>query len=113
MSEKLEGKLTFEECTRYLKNCRNNASPGSSGFTGAFFKMFWKNLSSFTVNSLNYAYENGELSVTQKHGVIILLPKGTKDKRYLNNWRAISLLNTTYKILSGTLAERLKPTLPF
>ena len=113
MSEKLEGKLTVEECTRYLKNCRNNASPGSSGFTGAFFKMFWKNLSSFTVNSLNYAYEKGELSVTQRHGVIILLPKGTKDKRYLNNWRAISLLNTTYKILSGTLAERLKPTLPF
>ena len=45
-------------------------------------------------------------------GVIILLPKPDKDKRYLSNWRPISLLNQSYKILSGALAERLKPVLP-
>ena len=52
------------------------------------------------------------MSVSQKLGVIILLPKPNKDKALLSNWRPISLLNQCYKILSGVLAERLKPTLP-
>lgn len=112
MSNSLEGLLTIAECTRYLKKCRNNASPGSSGFTGSFYKLFWRNISQFTVNALNFAYTHGELSVTQKLGIIVLLPKGSKDKRYLGNWRPISLLNTSLKILSGALAERIKPTLP-
>ena len=94
-----------------MKMCRTDASPGSSGFTGGFFKLFWRNLKYFVVNSLNYAFETGNLSVSQKLGIIILLPKPEKDKRYLANWRPISLLNHVYKILSGALAERLKPTL--
>ena len=108
---KLEGKLTIEEATRYIKKCRADASPGSSGFTGGFYKLFWRNLKHHVVNSLNYAYESGNLSITQKLGIIILLPKPEKDKRFLANWRPISLLNHVYKILSGALAERIKPAL--
>ena len=110
-AERLEGKISIEEATKYMKQCRLDASPGSSGFTGGFYKFFWRNLKHFIVNSLNYAYETGNLSITQKLGVIILLPKPEKDKRYLTNWRPISLLNHVYKILSGVLTERLKPTL--
>ena len=94
-----------------FKKCRSDASPGSNGFTGAFYKVFWRNLKGFVVDSLNHAYETGNLSISQKLGIIILLPKPAKDKRYLSNWRPITLLNQTYKILSGALAERLKPVL--
>ena len=107
-----EGLITIQEITKYIKTCRADASPGSSGFTGGFFKMFWRNLKIFILNSLNYAFDSGSLSVTQKLGVIILLPKPEKDKQRLGNWRPISLLNTTYKMLSGALAERLKRVLP-
>ena len=110
-AEKLEGEISLDEATKYMKQCRSDASPGSSGFTGGFYKFFWRNLKHFIVNSLNYAYETGNLSVTQKLGVIILLPKPEKDKHYLANWRPISLLNHVYKILSGVLTERLKPVL--
>ena len=109
---KLEGTLDIEEATKYMKTCRSDASPGSSGFTGGFYKMFWRNLKVFIVNSLNYAYETGNLLISKKLGIIILLPKPDKDKRFLANWRPISLLNHIYKILSGALAERLKPALP-
>ena len=109
---KLEGILTVDEATKYMKTCRGDASPGSSGFTGNFYKFFWRNLKGFIVESLNFAYQTGNLSITQKLGIIILLPKPNKDKKLLSNWRPISLLNHVYKILSGALAERLKPMLP-
>ena len=109
---KMEGHLSLIEATAYMKKCRSDASPGSSGFTGGFYKMFWRNLKQFIVNSLNFAYETGNLSISQKLGIIILLPKPDKDKKLLSNWRPISLLNHIYKILSGALAERIKPALP-
>ena len=108
----VEGLVCIEEATQYMKKCRADASPGSSGFTGGFYKCFWRNLKHSLIKSFNHGYENGNLSITQKLGVIILLPKPNKDKTLLSNWRPISLLNHSYKILSGVLAERLKPTLP-
>ena len=108
----MEGLITLKEATDYMKKCRADASPGSSGFTGGFYKLFLRNMKIFIVNSLNFAYESGNLSLSQKLGIIILLPKPQKDKKLLSNWRPITLLNHIYKILSGTLAERLKPALP-
>ena len=40
-------------------------------------------------------------------GIINLIPKKEKDLRFLKNWRPVSLLNTDYKILAKTLANRL------
>ena len=40
-------------------------------------------------------------------GVISLLPKGNKDRTFLKNWRPITLLECSYKLLSGVLAARL------
>ena len=63
---KMEGLLSLNEATAYMKKCRSDASPGSSGFTGGFYKMFWRSLKQFIVNSLNFAYETGNLSISQK-----------------------------------------------
>ena len=38
--EKMEGLLTTDELTKYLKKTKNNTAPGSSGFTNEFFKFF-------------------------------------------------------------------------
>ena len=57
--------------------------------------------------------DRGELSYTQKQGVITLLHKGNElDKDDLNNWRPITLTNTDYKILAKVLAERLSGVIP-
>lgn len=60
---------------------------------------------------MNFAYSVGELSITQKQGVITCIPKGDKDKLYLKNWRPISLLNVAYKIASSSIAFRIKNNL--
>jgi exonuclease III len=108
----LEGKITLEEASWALKNMKNGKSPGSDGFSGEFFKVFWSRLGDFVVRSLNEGFVKGELSTTQKEGVIICIPKGDKDREFIKNWRPISLLNVVYKIASACLANRLKAVLP-
>ena len=108
---KMERIITTEELTNYLKKTKNNVSPGSSGFTNEFFKYFWIDLKFFITKAINFGYEMGMLSVTQRLGIITLIPKGDKDKTLLKNWRPLTLLNSLYKLISGCLAERMKPHL--
>ena len=107
-----EGLLTLEECTNSLKQFMNNKTPGSDGFTIEFYRFFWPAIGPIMVDSFNYAFENGEMSISQKRGILSLIPKKDKDKKYLKNWRPISLLNNDYKIVTKTLALRLEKVLP-
>ena len=107
-----EGKITMSELYLVLKNMKNGKSPGTDGFTAEFYKFFWSDMKFLVLNSLNEYFEKDELSVTQKQGIIALLPKGVKPRQYIKNWRPISLRNVNYKLLSGVLASRLKKVLP-
>ncbi len=108
----LEGKIDLEEASFALKNMPNNKSPGSDGFTVEFFKVFWRRLCAFVVRAINDGFEKGELSSTQKEGLIVCIPKGDKPREFIQNWRPISLLNVVYKIGSASIANRLKGVLP-
>ena len=41
------------------------------------------------------------------------MPKGNKSRKFLKNWHPISLLNTSYKIISSCIAVRIKKTLNY
>ena len=88
-----EGLLTLEECTKSLKQFMNNKTPGSDGFTIEFCRFFWNAVGPIMVDSFKYAFENGEMLISQKRYIISLIPKKDKDKKYLTNWRPISPLN--------------------
>ena len=90
---------------------KSEKSPGLDGYTAEFYKFFWIDIGIFVLRSINYGYENGSLSVTQKQGVITCLPKQDKDRNYLKNWRPISLLNVVYKLASSVIANRMKTVL--
>ena len=111
-SEKLEGLLSYAEISDTLLHMKNDKSPGLSGFSADFFKVFWKQLGYFVLRSLNYGYQMGNLSITQKQGIITCIPKENKPKQFLKNWRPLTLLDTVYKIASGSIAKRLKLVLP-
>ena len=61
----IEGYIIEYECACALRDMNNNKSPGSDGITTEFFKIFWNDLKSFYVNSLNYSFENGSLTTLQ------------------------------------------------
>ena len=108
----LNGPITVEEASVILKQFSNNKSPGTSGFTVEFFKVFWRQLSHFIVRAMNYSCEIDALPNTLTQGIITCIPKSGKDKMFLKNWRPISLLNVTYKIFSGIIARRIRSVLP-
>ena len=73
--------------------------------------MFWKTLGHFIVRSINCGFNKGKLSVTQREGIITCIPKDNKTRHLIKNYRPISLLICTYKIVSGVIAHRIKGTL--
>ena len=107
-----EGLLTDGECQKALKDFQKNKTPGNDGLTAEFYVFFWDKLGKIMVDSFNYGFQKGELSITQRQGIIRLIPKKDKNLQYLNNWRPISLLNVDYKIATKALALRLKKVLP-
>ena len=52
------------------------------------------------------------LITSQRQAVITLIEIKDKDKRFIKNWRPISLLNVDYKIISNVFSARLKKVLP-
>ena len=107
-----DGKLTVDECYKSLQLFESNKSPGNDGLTVEFYRGFWNILGNLMVDSLNYSYDYGELSNSQKEAIITLIEKKDKDKRDLSNWRPISLINVDVKIGSKAIAKRLEKVLP-
>lgn len=103
-----EEKVTIDECYESLKEFPRNKTPGSDGLSVEFYTLFWNKISPYLMESYNYSFENNMLSIDQRRALLILIPKGAKDKRLLQNWRPISLLNVDYKILAKALANRLQ-----
>ena len=64
------------------------------------------------LKALNHAYETGNLSITQKRGIIKLIPKKDADPHLIKNWRPLTLLNCDYKIATKAIANRLKNVIP-
>ena len=104
--------LTEKDLYDSMKSIKNDKSPGNDGLTKEFYVTFWDDIKATFVSSLKQAKERKELSISQRQAIIKLIEKKDRDKRYIKNWRPISLLNVNIKILSKPLAKRLKEVLP-
>ena len=104
--------VTVKEMGAALMKLGNDSAPGCDGLTTPFYKFFWPKIKHLIFDSFNNAIENGELSKSQKRGIITLLHKDG-DRNNLGNWRPISLLNTDYKFFSKVVALRMHSVLEF
>ena len=108
----MENEITEEELLKIIKMLPNNKSPGEDGLPSEFYKVFWIDIKVILLKSYQASYENDKLSLTQRRGILSLIPKKS-DPLKLKNWRPISLLNQDYKILAKLIAERIKLALPY
>ena len=104
----IEGLLTEQECLNALKEMEPDKSPGTDGLPSDFYQMFWNEVSKPLLEALNYGFEIGQLSISQKRGIIKLIPKKSEELYYIKNWRPLTLLNCDYKIATKVIANRLK-----
>ena len=107
-----ESEITEKDLITALKSMTIGKSPGHDGLTKEFYEHFWDDLKFYFINSLKQSKIDGHLSISQRQAIIKLIAKKDRDKRFVKNWRPISLLNVDTKILSKSLAEKLKHVLP-
>ena len=104
--------LSEEEILKTLKKCSKNKSPGLDGLSSEFYLKFWAKLKDKLIDVYKESFSARCLPDTMRTGVVTLLEKKGKDRLDIANWRPITLLNTDYKLLTKTLAGRLKSVLP-
>ena len=89
----------------------HNKTPGVYGLLVEFYLCFWNEISNPLVDCLNHRALLGELSISQRQGIISLIPKKNKVPLHLKNCRPISLLNIDYKLAMKCTAKRLEKVL--
>ena len=95
-----------------LRSMDREKTSGTDGLPAEFYKIFWKDLSPLLMSALNYSYDEGSLSITQRRGIIKLIPKKDAEPHLIKNWRPLTLLNCDYKIAAKAIANRIKSVIP-
>ena len=104
--------LTIKERLKALKDMASGKTLGIHELPAEFYKTFWDDIAPSLIASLNCAYKAGTLSVSQRQGVIKLIPKKDANLHLIKNWRPLTLLNCDYKIATKAITNRIKSGIP-
>ena len=90
----------------------NDKYPGNDGHTQEFFETFWSEVKITFLSCVSHSFEKWELCTSQRQAIIKSIEEKDKDKRLIQNWKPISLLNVDAKITSKPLSKRIDNVLP-
>jgi len=111
MHRVLNAKPTAEEIIGVLKEMHPTKAPSPDGLNAIFYTKCWEIGGNDVISFVKRAW-NGDVNLSKiNKRSIVLIPK-VKDPKRLSHYRPISLCNVLYKILSKTIANRLKLFLP-
>ncbi|KAL3690316.1 hypothetical protein R1sor_016625 [Riccia sorocarpa] len=100
-----------EEVERIVKMMKADKSLGLDGLTVEAFVASWDFVSRDCNAMISHFWDTGKLIQGPRTAVIKLVPKNAKKDR-LENWRPLSLMSLSYKIIAKIVAERIKKFLP-
>ena len=102
----LDRNITKAELKEAMLSLKNSKSPGMDGLVKEFYEFFWDDLEDLYYEVVQNIFETGELSSSQKEGVIKTTYK-KNGRHLLKNYRPISLLNVDCKIIAKCLAKKM------
>lgn len=101
----LDRKFEIEEIELAANQCGRNKAPGPDGLTIELVIEFWTQLKDQVLNMFNNFHENGFIPLGMNSSFIALIPKKINSS-LVTDFRPISLINTSLKILTKTLNNR-------
>ncbi|KAL2942986.1 LINE-1 retrotransposable element ORF2 protein [Bienertia sinuspersici] len=103
----LDHPFSREEIQRAAFGMKPNKSPGPDGIPPGFIQTHWDTLKDDIFQAATAFYNNGYLLKEMNQTFLALIPKGPSQERAAD-FRPISLCNTSYKIISKCMVNRLK-----
>ena len=111
MNMELTKEYTACEVEVALKQMKPILAPGPDGMPPIFFKHYWNTVGQDVISATFSVLNSGTIPPKINHTFISLIPK-TKSPKSAKDIRPISLCNVIYKLISKTVANRLKKYLP-
>ena len=71
------------ECKRAPMTIEGNKTPHTAGLTSQFYRKFWNAVNKFMVEILNYAFQHGSLSISERQDISLIPSTEKIRKRYL------------------------------
>ena len=99
-------RLLYSEVEGAVDTLKRNKSPGSDGITAELLQAGWEQLARQMLKLCNKAWEEGAIPEEWDKSMLVSIPK-KGDLSDCSNYRTISLINHTGKVLSTGLLARL------
>jgi len=103
----LEEPFSHEEVDLVVASLPSDKSPGPDGFNTDFIKKYWLIIKHYFYNLIQSFFDGSPCLQSLNSSYITLIPRRESPSR-VNDFRPISLLNITIKIITELLANRLQ-----
>ncbi|KAL3687609.1 hypothetical protein R1sor_013918 [Riccia sorocarpa] len=108
LNQRLKAIPDLQEIEQRVHALASEKAPGLEGITAEVLRVRWHTIKLDYLTVIQEFWKDERLTTKAKKGVMKLLPKND-EYWLLINWRPITLLGITYKLVSKIIAERLKP----
>uniref|UniRef100_A0A803NST3 Reverse transcriptase domain-containing protein n=1 Tax=Cannabis sativa TaxID=3483 RepID=A0A803NST3_CANSA len=106
----LAEEFSLDEIEKAFFQLPSDKAPGPDGFNSNFYKSNWTSVRHDVLKAAT-SFLNGNGDITPLNATLITLIPKVKRPSSLSDFRPISLCNVIYKVISKTLANRLKSVL--
>jgi hypothetical protein len=110
MNKELCKEVSNEEVGDALFQMGPLKEPGPDGFPARFFQKNWETMKKDVITRVKYFFASRKMPQGINDTTIVLIPK-KDDPDCLKDYRAISLCNVIYNIVSKCMVNRLRPLL--